>query len=897
MDSYPASDLADSADHLTAAILASLEDCSEESVYAPGYIQSHGVLLHLQRPDLTILQVSVNVAERLGVAPAELLGQPLSYLFSPEQLQPLLHQLTKRPTDTPQPDHPLELQRTMRVNTPGRHREKSVQQVFRVQLHQTADALLLELEPHAPLSHLQPSSLLYQLPAIIQKLRQSLTLEELAQTLAMEVKAMVGCDRVMVYRFEPDDSGVVIAEAKADGLESFLGLHYPATDIPAPARRLFQHNWLRYIPAVSAPPAILVPLLHPHTNAPLDLSSCELRGVSPCHVDYLQNMGVRGSMTISLSDGQRLWGLIACHSYQPIQVDVNIRKACEFLGQFASIELIRQQSAELGIYQTYIQLIQTQLLQSFIQGPDRIEHVLSQNAAQIQDFVGATGIAIAFNTTIYLAGITPSLAAVQDLVEWLTVQKRQDNHWETVFATNTLAALYPPALEFKQQASGLLAISILVNQLQPISYHILWFRPEQVHTVNWAGRLQDSVTVGADGKPRLCPRQSFNLWQQTVQATSYPWRSQEIDVAVEMRNMLMLAVLEFSHRALAAAAERAAEASRAKSQFLAQMSHELRTPLNAILGFASFMHRNANLPSEFHDPMSIISRSGEHLLTLINDVLEMSRIEAGQLTINSSSFDLYRLLETLKELLSLKASSKGLKLHFEVDDGTPQFLESDATKIRQILLNLLSNAIKFTVTGSVTLRVKARPLEQSCDHPEVATRHTPIRLQFEVEDTGVGVESDQLDLIFEPFMQTEAGRYAQGTGLGLSISRQFAQLLGGDIVVNSTVNQGSVFRCEVVVCATTSMDVAIAHDDLDVIGLLPDQPTYRILVAEDVPENRQLIVQILTSVGFEVQTATTGTEAIARWEIWEPHLILMDIQMPELDGYATTRRIRQGYVK
>ncbi|MBG1264485.1 response regulator [Nostoc commune] len=867
---------------LTPAGLTALEVCSDESVYAPGHIQPYGMLLMLQEPDLTILQISENVEQFFGLSAEELLGQPLRRLFSAAQVQRLTGYLAQNNLEL---CNPFELKTRRKVAQTDWQRKN---QTFRATMHRMVDGLILELEPQQSIKSTHSIQFYQRLQAAIANIRNP---TNLTQSLAREVKAMTGFDRVLIYRFEADDSGVVIAQEEEKHLESYLGLHFLAVDIPAPARKLLFCNWMRFIPDINYTPARLIPTNHPLTDTPLDLSHSGLRGVSPYHIEYLQNMGVAGSMTISLINDKGLWGLIACHHYSPKLVDYETRKACEFLGQFASIELVHQQERELDVSRTQVKAIQHELQQAFLHESNFIEQVLSRNTSQLLDLVHAQGAAILLDGHLTLVGQTPSVTQVHELVKWLVQHKG-----EQVFASNSLSRLYPKAEAFKDQASGILAISILSNHAQRASYHIIWFRPQQIQTVNWAGNPQDAVKINEIGEMQLCPRKSFEMWKETVRETSLPWEVAELEAATEMRNTLMLLVLEFSQKALEKAAEQAAIANHAKSQFLAKMSHELRTPLNVILGFTQLMNRSDTIPSEFQEDLGIISRSGEHLLTLINDVLEMSKIEAGRLQLTENSFDLHQLIHSIRDMVALKALEKGIDLRIQQHTSVPRYVYGDESKLCQILLNLLSNAIKFTITGSVTLRlqvfVNSLDSIQHSSFDSSSDSKPIITLNLEVEDTGCGIAQSDMENVFEAFIQTEQGRHAQGTGLGLSISRQFARLMGGDITVQSTLNQESTFICKVLLSLVSSVDIIAPKITRTVIGLEPGQPTYRILVVEDFRENRQLLVRLLESVGFKVCAAENGNEAIALWSEWHPHLILMDIQMPGIDGYETTRQIR-----
>lgn len=853
---------------LSNADLLALETChASYPIRFIEHIQPFGVLLVLGLPNMEIQQVSANAVDEFAVSLSDVIGQSLTMLFPQTEVERLHLYCTATKT-------PAFLELTSTVNG----------QRYDASLNWQPDRLLLELEPKG-LAAAQYGDLCRQVNGAIAAFDAATNLTELAQIMAREIKHLTEFDRVMVYRFLPDQSGVVIAEENTSDRPNYLGLHYPATDIPQASRSLFYENSLRVIPDVSYAPTPLISAENLVANPPLDLGKVDLRGVSPPHIEYLQNMGVAASMTLSLSHEQGLWGLIACHHYQPRTLPKTVRLAFSVLSKVASLEVMRHRNQERRYYQTQNQQLLTQLRTAVDNSEDAILKILAANTALLMATFQADGVALILDHNYALAGQTPLKTDLQDLVRWLST-----HHSEQILATACLTESYPPSQQWTTQLPGLLGISISLHCPRLVSYHILLFRLEQQQTVNWAGAPTDSVEVDATGKLKLCPRNSFNLWRELVRNQSLPWSPSQIEAAIDLRSTLMLAVLKFSNIALEKAAQRAEVANQAKSEFLANMSHEIRTPMNAVLGFTDLLQSITDNPVA-SDYLEAIASSGRTLMSLINDILDLSKIEAGQLTISPEPTDLALLIRDVQHIFQQKASQKGIRLRVILGNGLPKRLLLDEVRLRQILFNLLGNALKFTEQGHVDIEVV-------CHASTAAQRNDVIDLEITVSDTGVGIAESDQERIFHAFTQSygQDNRKFGGTGLGLAITHRLTQLMGGTITLVSEVGQGSSFTCrfEQVPTVTEATDPLrpplppAAQLELNYLKPL------NILVVDDAQSNLDLIAGYFTHTHHQLLFSTDGLQAVQLALKYVPDLILLDLRMPMMSGQEAAAILRQN---
>lgn len=807
-----------------------LTNCDQEPIHIPGSIQPHGLLFVLKEPELTILQVSNNTFKFIGLRGEELINKNLDILFDKYHIEIIKLCLLQKNL---QSKNPIKLSLKL----------ENRNLAFNAIIHRRNGVLILELELDRFVNNIYYSNSYDLVRAALSQIQRSSHLHELCQTIVKEIRKMTGFDRVMIYQFNSEGHGTVVAEDKLEHLNPYLGLHYPDSDIPKQARELYCLNWLRLIADVNYQPVEILPINNPLTNSAVDLSFSVLRSVSPLHIEYLKNMGVRGSMSISLIKEQKLWGLIACHHHSPKYVSYEVRQACEFLGQVMSLELSAKEDSKDYEYQLELKSLPAIFLESMSSEKNFIEGLVKSQPTLL-DLVNAQGSVVSFEGNYSKIGEIPQEEELKHLIKWL-----ERNFSEEVFYTDSLPNIYREAEKFKNVASGLLAISISASQKN----YILWFRPEVIQTVNWAGNPQKQIETANDGSVRLSPRKSFDLWQETVKLKSLPWKKCEIDAALELRKAVINIVLRQADELakLNTALQQSEARYREQATHLERTLHQLRYTQAQLIQnekMSSLGRLVAGVAHEINNPVNFIyanlDYANDYTKDLINLIylyqqyyptpIESIQTETEAMQLEYLIEDLPKILssmrvgtERIREIvLSLRkfsrldeAEMKSVDIHEGIDStlmilqyrletqdhhviqimkeyGDLPLVECYAGQLNQVFMNLISNAIDALEEGlgdrvlspvpTIQIRtlVNQRP---SSDGDRLASW-----VEIHITDNGPGIPEDVQHQMFDPFFTTKP--VGKGTGLGLAISYQITvEKHGGQLTCISAPGEGAEF--------------------------------------------------------------------------------------------------------
>jgi chemotaxis family two-component system sensor kinase Cph1 len=729
-----------------ASIADEIASCDSEPIRTPGSIQPHGFLLALN-PQLEVVQASDNLAQFTGIKPVLALGRPLVDIIGERAASALEQGLNSgRPRERPE-----------YLATVGLEGDQ-----FDVLAHAWDALLMLEFEP-ARGGRTAEAQLLYPLVGdFLNKITDADSIVALSQLAATEIRTLTGFGRVLVYSFDEEGHGHVLAECLADGYDSYLGQRFPASDIPRQARELYVLNRIRLIQDANYTPAQLVPAANPLTGKANDLSFAALRSVSPVHLQYMRNMGTMASMSVSLIVKGKLWGLISCHDAAPRQVGFHQRAVCEQLGQILALHIRNRADADELQFRLEVRRVMVGLLGGLTQGADFIENLRSV-LPELLRFARAGGVAIVVDDRLISFGDTPSDDQVRALVDWLGVNLHDD-----LFHSAHLAQRYAPAAEFSACGSGLMAMPISrIHQ-----HYLLWFRPEHVYTIDWAGR-PDAKQLSAT--QALSPRTSFDIWRETIRGTSAPWDEGELELALEFRTALLGIALERAEQ-MADLAEELGRANKELEAFSYSVSHDLRAPLRHIVGFSDLLMEAADNDNHERRQRFLVNIKDSARLAgkLVDDLLSFSQM--GRAALRPIHIGMDDLVRGCIDKLAPDLVERRIEWSIA---PLPQVV-ADPTFLQLALFNLLSNAVKFTAQSELAVI-------------RVSSERGPGETVFHIADNGVGFNMEYAHKLFGVFQRLHRMEDFTGTGIGLANVRRIVERHGGRVWATSAPGEGATF--------------------------------------------------------------------------------------------------------
>ncbi len=785
-----------------------LTECDREPIHLPAAIQPHGYLVSLDAA-LMIVQASSNVADLIGEPVRGLLGRSVELLIGEAGTAAIADVLKSTDID----GQPIYVGRiawahdtsarlvpeatdevvsgTRRVGQAAQVRGERMADLL---LHACDGALILEIEPTGRVGNV--FSPIYSLVrTFVHRLQGMQTVEQLGALAAREMRSITGFGRVMVYRFDEDGSGRVLAEDREAGYGSFLNHHFPASDIPQQARSLYLRHHLRLIADADYTPALLVPTIHPLTGRPTDLSFASLRSVSPVHLQYMRNMGTASSMSISIIVRGKLWGLVSCHGHRPHAVSFELRAACEHLGEVLSLQLeAKEDSIEadhrLTLRQRLVELIATMSdRDDFAAGLVSTPHALLR-------FMSAHGAAVVLDGRILTVGDTPNNETIERIVDFIAGSSTRD-----VFQSDALSLLMPDMAAFAHVASGLLAVQI--SRLH--RHFVIWFRPEVVRTIEWAGdprkfgvTLQPTPGGIAEQQPPsagltvLSPRKSFETWRETVRYRSLRWRDSEVAIAHEFRSAVLGIVLRRAEEMAQIAAE-LGRANKELESFSYSVSHDLRAPLRHIVGYGDLLreYEGARLTEKGTRFLGNIIDSARFAGTLVDDLLTFSQM--GRAALRPAPVALNTLVDAV--IRELVAEHSGRQIDWHV--GALPTVVGDAAFLVLAVRNLLSNAVKYSKARS--------PARIAIDARDGGNEHI-----ISVRDNGVGFNMRYVGKLFGVFQRLHRSEDFEGTGIGLANVRRIIERHDGRTWAEGELDKGATFFFAIPKSSTDLASSAIA---------------------------------------------------------------------------------------
>jgi light-regulated signal transduction histidine kinase (bacteriophytochrome) len=735
--------------------LVTLTNCEHEPIHIPGSIQPHGFLIGLDS-DWKIDFCTANISLFVDLQHTDILGKNFTAIFGSKQQEQILDYINE---DKIQNVFPLE------INLLGKS--------FQVSIHKSHDIYVLEAEPKFA-DREKLADVYTQTIQFVTQMNNTSSLKDLCALVAEGTREITGYDRVMIYKFDEQYNGEVFAESCREDLEPFLGLHYPHTDIPVQARELYIKNQLRLIVDIDYKPVPIFTIDDNKENKNLDLSLSILRSTSPIHVEYLKNMGVGATLTISLIHHDRLWGLIACHHYSKKNISPEIRLAAKLQGQFITSQIDIRQSNDENVSAQRASLALEELTSLELPlSDDSLETIV--NTQEILNLCNASGVSVSTKDKIYKSALAPSDEYIKTLTEQITKQIQ-----DKTFVTNKLSD-YFSEIEHCPDFAG-----ILYHSLDSHS-HIIWYRPETISEINWGGDPEKAIVKDNNG---LHPRNSFNIWKQIIKNQSNTWKQYEINTAIRyshtLHNHLMLIMLSKEEEKYRTQSEVLKETNSELENINWISTHDLQEPLRKIQMITSKMLTELDvIPLEsIHSSLVRVSKSAGRMRILLEDILKFTRIKNSRDVLQK--VDLNQILKTtsadMKE--NIKESKAVIKSENLPEVYAVSFL------MRQLFLNIIQNSLKYASPDkSPVIKITAS------QEPELFGHLNKIYCHWvSFSDNGIGFEQKYAETIFKVFSRLHNQDEYTGSGIGLALCKKIMQTVGGNIEAVGKVGEGTEIK-------------------------------------------------------------------------------------------------------
>ncbi|MAM88949.1 MAG: histidine kinase [unclassified Hahellaceae] len=828
------------------------ERCEDEPIHIPESIQGYGYLFALDRAEGKIKIVSENVSDLL-ISSDNLIGSNFFELLDSAEavfdfLKETYHRAKQKETRLP-----VEVKFKRSVISPDQSTD------YYAVVYDSDDRFVIELEPAADFRDSYSAKHFIKLYAlgVAPKFKKFDSLEIMAQEIVDTIKYVTNMDRILLYRFNDDASGRVIAEAKEPDMESYLDVYYPASDIPPQARELYKKNWVRLTPNVDLEPSRLLPTVVDSGRKPLDLTHSILRTLSPIHRQYIRNQGLKASMSMSLVTHGNLWGIISCHSREATYIPQNVRLECEMISQLFSWHLYAKEEELYFRKKDKADQAISRML-SMVSSELSIIDIFKQHESEVLQIMEADGFVFFSEIQVVAIGATPDLEVIQE------VCARFSDSQQKPYVSSDISADFD-APDRLNGIKGALFMPLAEKQ----NYYTVWFRKEEKLIQRWAG-VPDEKAVSSSKRERLMPRTSFKVHIREISGKSKKWDQNDVGMAERFNRVFMAYALETQermHRNLTNLEKQ----DRHKNEFLATLAHELRNPLTPISTGIAILEREGT-EAVRERVIQTMTRQVDSMTRMIDDLMEVSRVTQGKIRLDLRTLaiqDVIRdALETCESLLKEKQHTIEMKMPDSV-----LFVTGDNTRLGQVFGNIINNAAKYTDAGG-RIQIRAQAAGDT--------------VSVKIIDNGVGLAPESTGLIFTMFtqMDTHSSRVKGGLGIGLTLVQKLVELHGGRIIARSAgIGQGAEFE---VLLPQSQLDQNAEYSGpVELVKVATNRN--RILVVDDNEDIAAMYEILLNAAGYDTKSVTRPRDSIELFKRFKPHFALLDIGMPDLNGYELCR--------